>query len=217
MESKTCEWCGCVFIRPKRLHHSKWSTRRFCSKKCSSSRIGDETKTKIIELYLSGSSSSELSNIFDVSSNHVLRILRNFGVAIRPDSVNKKLALNRPEVKEKMRNAKLGKTLPESAKRKLSERIGHKNANWNGGITKTKNGYIAFTKSPANGEHSGKALHVLIAEWKYGRKLMAGEHVHHKDRNKMNNHPDNLIILSEVEHAKLHTKDREDGKRFKQM
>ncbi|MCX8649972.1 HNH endonuclease [Gilliamella sp. B2776] len=45
------------------------------------------------------------------------------------------------------------------------------------------------------------------------RKLIKGEHVHHIDGNKLNNNPNNLIILSASEHAKIHTGDRQNGKR----
>lgn len=47
--------------------------------------------------------------------------------------------------------------------------------------------------------------HRLVAEKKIGRKLKPGEVVHHIDRNKRNNAPDNLMIFSsQAEHAAWH-------------
>lgn len=46
--------------------------------------------------------------------------------------------------------------------------------------------------------------HVLVAEAMVGRHLKDDEHVHHKDRNKKNNSPDNLQIVDPSEHLKLH-------------
>ncbi len=49
--------------------------------------------------------------------------------------------------------------------------------------------------------------HRVIAEQKLGRPLAKGEVVHHKDGNILNNHPDNIEILtSQSEHAKIHRK-----------
>ncbi len=48
------------------------------------------------------------------------------------------------------------------------------------------------------------AEHVLVAEEELGRPLKKGEIVHHKDFNKLNNAPDNLLFpISRQEHQKL--------------
>lgn len=47
--------------------------------------------------------------------------------------------------------------------------------------------------------------HILIVEEKLGRPLKDGEIVHHRDMNKMNNSPDNLIVfVNRMEHTKFH-------------
>lgn len=47
--------------------------------------------------------------------------------------------------------------------------------------------------------------HILVAEEKLGRYLKDGEVVHHRDENKMNNNPDNIIVFcSKSEHTKFH-------------
>lgn len=47
--------------------------------------------------------------------------------------------------------------------------------------------------------------HRIVAEEMLGRKLKVGEVVHHKDGNKRNNNPSNIMIFaSQSEHAKFH-------------
>lgn len=46
--------------------------------------------------------------------------------------------------------------------------------------------------------------HRIIAEIMLGRPLRRGEIVHHRDENKHNNHPDNLEVMTQAEHARHH-------------
>lgn len=57
---------------------------------------------------------------------------------------------------------------------------------------KNTNGYLCF-------KGSQKPLHRWMAEKKLGRPLKAGEVVHHKDRNKLNNSPQNLWVFKNQE------------------
>lgn len=51
----------------------------------------------------------------------------------------------------------------------------------------------------------GRHEHRVVAEQKIGRPLKPGEVVHHIDGNKMNNSPENLMVLANTaEHNKLH-------------
>jgi hypothetical protein len=49
--------------------------------------------------------------------------------------------------------------------------------------------------------------HRVIAEQKYGRPIRKGEHVHHLDRDGLNNSPENIVLLSSTEHRKAHRHD----------
>lgn len=48
----------------------------------------------------------------------------------------------------------------------------------------------------------------FVIESDLGRFLQSDEEVHHIDGNKLNDRLENLVVLSKVEHAKLHGKDR---------
>ena len=62
-------------------------------------------------------------------------------------------------------------------------------------------------------KYLGRHMHRVVAEEKYGRKIRRGEHVHHIDGNKHNNHPDNLEILTAEEHARHHMEETWRAKR----
>lgn len=52
---------------------------------------------------------------------------------------------------------------------------------------------------------SDTLVHRWVAEKKLGRRLKPGEVVHHKDRNKLNNSPENLwVFKNQKEHDRAH-------------
>lgn len=54
--------------------------------------------------------------------------------------------------------------------------------------------------------------HRYIMEDVLGRKLSAGEHVHHIDGNKLNFNSGNLVVLFKADHHRLHPTPKGDGK-----
>lgn len=55
---------------------------------------------------------------------------------------------------------------------------------------------------------SDKPVHRAVARKKLGRALKPGEVVHHKDRDKTNNHPKNLwVFKNQEEHDRIHKLD----------
>lgn len=57
----------------------------------------------------------------------------------------------------------------------------------------------------------GRHEHRIVVEEKIGRPLQPGEIVHHIDGNKQNNAPENLRIMTQAEHARMHMKQRYGG------
>ena len=60
-------------------------------------------------------------------------------------------------------------------------------------------GYIQITSGP----NKGKLLHRLIYEEVFG-SIPKGYTIHHKDGDKTNNNPGNLMLLTKSNHHKLH-------------
>lgn len=73
---------------------------------------------------------------------------------------------------------------------------GERNRAWNGGRRIDKDGYVCVYKPEhPDARKSGYVLeHRLVAEEALGRRLTRKEIVHHKDDNKQNNHPANLVL-----------------------
>lgn len=82
---------------------------------------------------------------------------------------------------------------------------GSANPNWKGGRVRHTKGYI-LAYAPDHPAHVGGYVleHRLVAERMIGRHLRNDEDVHHKDGDKRNNHPTNLVVLTHAEHARLH-------------
>lgn len=53
--------------------------------------------------------------------------------------------------------------------------------------------------------------HRLVMEQKLGRKLTRDEHVHHLNGNGLDNRPENLIVISNAEHQKIHVCERQNA------
>ena len=218
-QSKVCEMCGGVFVRPKKCANTQWSGRRFCSKKCSATRLSVDIR-KVISDYMSGKSSSDIAEEMGASARHVRRMLKMAGVQIRTLSESKKaLMQNNPKERERVKKMHPG-FLSDKARDalRIGQQPGPKNPRWKGGTTLSVLGYEAYTKSKTNGRNGGRLVHRVLAEQAAGRQLRSDEHVHHIDGNKRNNAIENLVIISATEHAKIHSEDRLNGKkRLKSM
>ena len=83
--------------------------------------------------------------------------------------------------------------------------LGAKNGKWKGG-RKLNHGYVVV-KNYEHGRADGSGYvfeHVLVAEKKLARAMLAGEVVHHADLDRTNNDPCNLIVMGKGEHARYH-------------
>ncbi len=72
----------------------------------------------------------------------------------------------------------------------------------------TKEGYKQIYKpNHPNARKNGYVPEHTYVATKGGKKgLKKGQVVHHKDGNKLNNDPKNLVIMTRSEHAKLHNR-----------
>lgn len=79
------------------------------------------------------------------------------------------------------------------------------NPNWKGGRTVASNGYV-LVKMPGHPLADCRGYvyeHRLVAQSMIGRPLHEGEEVHHIDRNKQNNSPDNLRVEPSRHHHQV--------------
>ena len=95
---------------------------------------------------------------------------------------------------------KISHPCSEETKKKISlANLREKNGQWKGGRIIHK-GYIYVRCN-----NTYRKEHRLIIEKKINRSLRKSEVVHHKDTDKQNNNPRNLLLLkNQKEHIKLH-------------
>lgn len=102
----------------------------------------------------------------------------------------------------------------------MSSKIGPLNNNWRGGI-KIENGY-KMVFSPWNPMCDRKGYtpeHRIIMAGILGRPLESSEIVHHINEDKLDNNPDNLVLMSRKDHLFEHlpVQFRSDFKHFKRQ
>lgn len=210
-EVKSCAHCGEDFKRSGRVSEAQWAKRKYCSKRCACTR-SRLSVSDMREMYDAGKSSGEISKVAGVTPQAVRVALKSDGDGLRSLRDAMKLSHNKPGMAEKFSRLATGRRHSEDTRERMRETVGAAHPLWRGGLTLSAGGYLQFTASPANGDHAGKLLHQVVCEWKEGRSLSRGEHVHHIDGNKLNNNPDNLTVMSASDHARLHALQRGFGR-----
>jgi len=72
--------------------------------------------------------------------------------------------------------------------------------NWSGGFHLTTNGYTCILVDTKK----TMLLHILLMEWKIGRKLRKDECVHHINEIRNDNRLSNLKLMTKSEHGRHH-------------
>lgn len=102
--------------------------------------------------------------------------------------------MKRPEVREKVSMATRGVPKPQSAQR------GGRNGRWVGGRVVDKYGYVRLR---IDGRYV--AEHRYVMEQHLGRQLTSDEIAHHRNGIKGDNRLENLQLMSQGEHCRLHS------------
>ena len=109
------------------------------------------------------------------------------------------VALTNNPIKRKEVSEKVWKTRRKNG----TDFYGKDHPNYKGGFWINENGYKVFESVKGTG---GKKVyeHRAVMEKHIGRKLEKGEHVHHINRDKLDNRIENLELLTASEHSKRH-------------
>lgn len=176
-----------------------------------------ELQRQMTDDYQSGMNTIQIGAKYNYSAVTVAKYIREMGMEIRSRSelnrrrgttidlnqlrelIDRKLStteiaramgLSQPTIEMKLR--RLGWKSQHGRGSKLT-----KNYFWNGGRRVTEDGYIYVKQNDHPfATKSGYVLeHRLVMEEQLGRYLRPEEVVHHKDKNRQNNHPDNLLVF----------------------
>lgn len=73
-------------------------------------------------------------------------------------------------------------------------------------VKKGKYLYAVCKEHPKSTKYGYVLMHRVVMENHLGRMLVDGEIVHHKDNNGHNNSIDNLELMDEIDHCRMHSK-----------
>lgn len=149
-----------------------------------------------IELYQAGKGIPEISEMLNLPRSTVRSCLILLGVQMRTGK--EAAAFSGWKISLATKGVPRG-PMKEETKEKIRRLSIARGLNSKGTSIKPS-GYIEITR----GENKGRYQHVVIMEESIGRRLRKHEVVHHKDRNRSNNSPENLQLMTRSSHMRLH-------------
>lgn len=156
----------------------------------------------------------KIGNILGVSIGTVYNKMKLYGISSRSQKESFTFAGRSHSNKARMLISKAhsGKTVSKESRKKISDSkkmggIGHKKL--------TQEGYVRiyFPDHPRASKDGYILEHILVMEALLGRHLKENECVHHINQNKRDNRKENLMLLTNSEHMRLHSKERWEKRR----
>jgi len=163
--------------------------------------VGIEGFQPICEQYLSGICIAEISKEHGITKSTLQRRFKKIGI-LR----SRKEAMGLAAKQGKLGSGNRGKKLifTEEHKKKMSLAKLARGEKYAAGITKKPSGYIEFTRGP----HKGRREHTVKMEQHIGRPLAKDEVVHHINEITDDNRLENLQLMTQHTHSKLHASKR---------
>ncbi len=158
--------------------------RRRDNKFRSDSKVGKHWN-QIKSLYFKGYSTNQIGELLQINGSNIYHALGSRGIPMRTQRDAIQLAHDRGQV----RTAR-----------------GERHKWWKGGKSKHTAGYILI-KRPEHPRADCRGYvpeHTLVAEKKIGRLLLSNEITHHINHDRTDNRPENLDVMTNVEHGKMH-------------
>lgn len=150
----------------------------------------------LARLYRSGRSIPDIASALAWPRSRVRRLLIQAGVKLRTRADGTRLAAAKISAANRGRKRQFSHSHRHAISRARLA-WGDRHA---AGTALKPNGYLEYTR----GQHKGRAVHTVVLETKIGRGLAPNECTHHIDGDKLNNHPENLIVMTTADHARLH-------------
>lgn len=171
------------------------------------------TKDILIKLYIDEKKPMHrITDEVGVSITTVFNYLKKYGIETRSkkDVFTFKGRKQSKEVIDIIRKTHKGKVLSKETKEKISEShkgLNRTNNKWNAHVKNREDGYIQVyeLEHPYANKDGYVMEHRLVMEEVLGRYIKENEVIHHINRNRKDNRPENLMIFSSIsDHMRYH-------------
>lgn len=171
------------------------------------------TKEVLIKLYIDEQKSMHrIADELGVSITTIFNYLKKYGIETRSkkDTFTFKGKKQSEEVIDIIRRTHKGKVLSKDTKEKISKShkgVNRTNNKWNAHVKNREDGYIQVYKPehPYANKDGYVMEHRLVMEEVLERYIKENEVIHHINRNRKDNRPENLMIFSSIsDHMRYH-------------